>query len=569
MIAKLAEHENNSVFHADLVIVGGGPVGLTLARQCAAKGHKVLVLESGIETENQEHSALNAVESRGEPCSAVQQAQRRKFHGQQNEHWSQETQPFGVRCRALGGSTHGWAGKSAPFDEIDFRQRPWVANSGWPIEHGDALSYLSRAMDVLNICPDQPPCRFEAEGLRSQYWQFARGRADRFDVMRFGREFLAQDNSGIEVLLDATVTKLGLTADGNTVKSLSVQSVSGKQARIHAKTCVLASGGIENARLLLASNDVHSNGIGNHHDLVGRYLMDHVGTRIATIPVAHASPYIRKFGFFGVNYAKRSHMFMHGLALTPQMQEQEGLLNAAIYFLPQRSPDDPWDSLRRLVKRNSQHPRHDLMSVAKGTSILAKGVGLKLLTSNMTPERVKEFIVDSAIKLSPNTVAEEFSCANIPHKLTGINVEAICENVPDFSSRITLSHRRDRFGAPVAAVDWRIGSAERHTLSKLAEASARASVHAGLAKPHLERWVEEGSPEDCIMIDMAHTLGTTRMAQNERCGVVDTDSKVFGLHNLYVAGGSVFPTSGHANPTLMILALTIRLADHLNARMAQ
>ncbi len=567
MIERLSEFDDNAVFDADLVIVGAGPVGLTLATQCARKGRRVLIVESGLETETAEHSSLNAVESCNEPRTEAQHSRRNQFHGQQVRHWSRELQPFGARCRALGGSTHGWAGKSAPFDAIDFRARPWVANSGWPVDLDQLGPCLARAQEVLNICPLEPAGRFHDEGLRSQYWQFARSRVDRMDVMRFGREFTAGKHPHVRSLLDATVINIDLNADATAVVGLSVSSFSGKRAQIRAGHVVLAAGGIENARLLLASNDVQANGIGNRHDLVGRYLMDHLGTRIASVQARSAALYTKRFGFFGVRHNGASHMFMHGLALTSEIQEREGLLNAAIYFLPKVAPDDPWDALKRLIRRDSDNPAQDLASLTRGAPLLAKGLGVKLLNSDLMPGFIKDFVVNAAIRLSPNMVAEEFANSGLPHKLTGMDMEAICENAPDHASRIRLSDRRDRFGVPLAMVDWRVGDIERRTLLRMAELSARSLAVGNLPAPVFEQWFEQHRPEDSIIIDMAHTLGTTRMASSECTGVVDSDCKVFGVQNLYVAGGSVFPTSGHANPTLMMLAFAIRLADHLNREM--
>lgn len=140
----------------------------------------------------------------------------------------------------------------------------------------------------------------------------------------------------------------------------------------------------------------------------------------------------------------------------------------------------------------------------------------------------------------------------------------ICEQVPNPDSRISLGDGRGQFGVPLAKVDWRIDDAERQTLLRIAEISAAALTSSCLPTPMLERWAAERRPQDVVIIDMAHTLGTTRMSIDTKTGVIDQNCRVYGVHNLHIAGGSVFPTSGHANPTLMILALAIRLADHLN-----
>lgn len=386
--------------------------------------------------------------------------------------------------------------------------------------------------------------------------------------MRFGREFTARPGN-THVLLDASVIRIGLSADGSRFSHLTVSSLEGRRARINAKLCVLAAGGIENARLLLASNDVQFTGIGNSHGVVGRYLMDHAGGRIGSIPVDQLAVPSKLFGFFGIHYKGRAHMFMHGLALTPEIQEREGLLNAAVYFSAERARDDPWTALAQLVRRRSTNVWRDVRSVAAGSGLIAKGLGMKMLSHPRTPAALKELVVNAAITLSPNLVVEEFQNRGVPHKLVALRCEGICEQAPNHGSRITLSTRKDRFGVPLAKVDWRISDAERQTLLRMAELSRAALMNAGLPALVLENWALERRPQDMVIIDMAHTLGTTRMSADTKTGVVDQNCKVHGVRNLYVAGGSVFPTSGHANPTLMILAFAIRLADHLNSELAK
>jgi choline dehydrogenase-like flavoprotein len=581
-IADLASFDANSFFDADLAIVGGGPAGLTIAREFFGTSTQVLVLESGLLDETPGHAALNAVESVGEPHSDAQKQKRVAFHGASSPTWSQDSQPYGVRCRALGGSTHAWAGKSAAFDEIDFAARPWVPHSGWPIARKSLDPYLDRAARVLNLGPNcyddslwkligakPPEPRFDNDGLRSFFWQFARSRIDYLDIMRFGREFVTFKADNVRVLLNATVTRIGVTSDGGSFEDLEISTIDGVRSKVRARTAVIAASSIENARLLLASNDVHAQGIGNGQDLVGRFLMDHPGARVARFETGDVASIVRRFGFYGLRQGSQTHMYMHGLAPTPALQERMQLLNSAVYFMPEHSPNDPWDALKRLLRRNSARPVQDARTVMAGAGLLTKGVGMKLLASPATPDFLKDFIVNTAIRFNPNLVAEEFLSRGVPHKLTAVSIDAISEQRPNPDSRVRLSEKTDRFGVPLAKVDWRINEDERRTIVQIARLARDAFPRAGLPSPVLEPWVNEERSGEGIIIDMAHSAGTTRMSANPTSGVIDQDCQVHGVRGLYVSGGSIFPTSGHANPTLMILAFAIRLADKIKSELGR
>ena len=329
-IDDLATFAPNSVFEADLAIVGGGPAGLTIAREFFGTSIRVLVLESGLLEETPDHAALSALESVGEPRSSAQKLKRLAFHSANSSSWSPDLQPYGVRCRALGGSTHAWAGKSAAFDPIDFAKRSWIPYSGWPIERSSLDPYLDRAADILNLGPNAyddslwdligmapPKPSMDAEGLRSFFWQFARSRLDHLDIMRFGREFVTFKAENVRVLLNATVSQIELASNGTSVKGLEIATIGGVRSKVKAKLAVIAASGIENPRLLLASNAVQSSGIGNSNDLVGRFLMDHAGARVGRFDSAGLAQIVKRFGFYGVRDHGRTHMYMHGLALSP------------------------------------------------------------------------------------------------------------------------------------------------------------------------------------------------------------------------------------------------------------
>lgn len=579
-IANLASFAADSSFEADVAIVGGGPAGLTIAREFFGTSTRVLILESGLLDETPDHAALNEVESVGEPRTDAQKRKRIAFHGAQSLTWSHVVQPYGVRCRGLGGSTQAWAGKSAAFDEIDFAIRPWVPHSGWPITRASLDPYLDRAADALNLGPNcyddglwklmgvkPPELRFG--GLRSFFWQFARSRIDHLDVIRVGREFLASRADNVRVLLNATATRIGLTPDGGSFEGIEVSTIDGARSKVKARMAVIAASSIENARLLLASNAVQSNGIGNGRDLVGRFLMDHAGARVARFDAGDAARVMRRFGFYGLRHQGRTHMYMHGLAPTPALQERLRLLNSAVYFMPEHSPDDPWGAFKRLLRRSSAKPMEDARIVLGGAGLVAKGIGMKVLASGATPDLLKEFIVNTAIRVNPNLVADEFRSRGMPHKLSLVSIDAIAEQRPDPDSRVRLSDRTDRFGMPLAKVDWRINNDERRTIVQLARLTRDAFASAGLPTPILESWVDEERLVDADIIDMAHSAGTTRMSANPASGVVDQDCQVHGVRGLFISGGSVFPTIGHANPTLMILALAIRLSDKIKSELGR
>lgn len=536
----------------------------------------MLVLESGQLEEDARFDALNAVESVGEPKSLAQRDKRIAFHGANSNSWSSESQAFGVRCRVLGGSSHAWAGKSAAFEDLDFAVRSWVPYSGWPFGREVLDPYLDRAGEALNLgphCYDEqfwkligiapPDPQIDPKLLRSFFWQFARSRIDQMDIIRFGREFLAADASNVHILLNATVIRIDTNENGTAFTGLEVSNIDGARSQVRAKAAVLAASAIENPRLLLASNRAHPNGLGNKNDIVGRFLMDHLGARIGRFKPEDFAAITRQFGFYGLKYHGHSHMYMHGLVPSAELQERERLMHCAAYMMEERAPDDPWEALKRLLRTKSERPISDLVVVAKSPGLIVKGLGMRLFATNAIPQRLKDFATNLMILRNPNFVVREFQSRGLPHKLTGLVIDAITEQRPDPESRITLSQKTDALGVPLARVDWRIDNDARRSLGRLGHLLLEEFPRVGLPAPLLEDWITENRPQDAIIIDMAHTAGTTRMSDNPKLGIVNSNCQVHGVAGLYVAGASVFPTSGHANPTLMIVALAIRLADRI------
>jgi len=578
-VEDLSSLGTDAMIDTDLVIIGGGPAGLTIAREFFGTSTRVLILESGKLVEDPRFTELNAVESVGEP-KGVAARRRIECHGPLSPSWSHESQTYGVRCRVLGGSSHAWTGKSAAFDQVDFAAREWVPYSGWPFGLETLGPYLDRAGEVLNLGPNcyddrlwelmgltPPQPQLDPTVLKSFFWQFARSRSDKLDYLRFGPEFITSDAPNVRVLLNATVTRIDTDETGASFQGLEVSTIDGVRSSVRAIAAVLAASGIENPRLLLVSKGVHTNGLGNQNDAVGRFLMDHPIARIGRFKAEDIPAVVQRFGLYGVKHRGRTHMYQHGLVPSKELQERERLLHCAAFMSEERASDDPWDALKRLLRAKSARPISDLRAVASSPDLLAKGIGVRVLASNAVPQRLKYFFIRAITKQHPNFPRRKIS--GLPHKLRGLRIDGMTEQRPDPESRVTLSDKSDALGVPIARVNWRIDEDARWSLIRLGHLLADELPRAGLPTPLLENWIAEERPEDSVITDHGHTAGTTRMSGDPKLGVVDSNCQVHGVARLYVAGASVFPTSGHANPTLMIVSLAIRLADKIKVDLAR
>lgn len=511
----------------DVCVVGSGPAGMAIAHELAAVGRRVTVLESGGVADAGEAGDLGEIESVDAPRVMDQEL---------------------VRVRGSGGTSRVWSGRLATFDETDFRERSWIPGSGWPLSRDDVGRYFAQAAMLLGgpVADNNARSKdhtqatevlpaFDPAVFIRYFWTFSSAPGGRGDFLWFGRDLDGCRRSDIGFVVNATVTQL---VPDPVQQRISAVEVSGPDLRIRRfvpDVVVLAAGGIENPSLLLASNRVHEAGIGNQHDQVGRYLMDHPRGPVASFTGVEGDRAARLLG--NVQLAPITKLADRrtatvGVALSPELQEAEGLLNCSVWAVPQRSAKDPLWSLQKLLRRDPDSSAlDDLRSVVEGTPVLAQGV------------------VDTAVRgRSPRRVLDR------------LDIYSMVEQRPDPLSRITLSSRRDRLGVPLSCVDWKIGELEARTVRRAARLFAAEMTRLGHPVPELDLQIADESVPFHFP-DIAHPTGTTRMSRDPRSGVVDENCRVHGLANLYVAGSSVFPTSGHANPTQMIVAMALRLAD--------
>lgn len=531
-IADLDTLPAGLALETDVCIVGSGPAGLTIASELAGSGARVLILESGGLQEDAAADALNEFESVGQPRVATG--------------WK-------TRNRIFGGTSHTWSGRCAEFDDIDYAARDWVPHSGWDITRAELAPFIRRAARHLGLQsggldsgasgPPPPPRKalaFDPKLIARTTWEFSREANRPRDFIRFGPRFLSQP-SGAEtrIMLNATVTQIVPNAAGTEVEAVEVSGPSGRSLSVRTRLLVLCAGGIENARMLLLSDRVAPGGLGNGRGQVGRFLMDHPRCPIGEFDPRDAHRVREYFGGYSRIVDGRRHDFIDGLSLSPGTQEAKRLLNCAAWVDEQRAPDNPFDAARRLARRGSQQVRRDWWAVASQPGLLGRAVRDRLVRGR-----------------------------SVTHKYSRLSLMCLVEQRPDPDSRVTLGSRLDRHGLRLPRIDWRISTGERESLAALGLALRAEFDRLGFPPLRLQDWIQKGRHDGAWFEDVAHATGTTRMARDPRRGVVDVNCGVHGIDGLYVAGSSVFPTAGHANPTQMIIALSVRLADHLKAQLA-
>ena len=328
----LEELTNASSIEVDLCIAGSGPAGASIAMELSGSKIQVLVVDGGGRNQTSAEKSLYEVENVGVVRTALQDR---------------------VRNRIVGGSSHTWNGRCASFDDIDFEYRAWVPHSGWPITLLDTKPFLDRARKYLGIGPNiyddllwkalgisPPRPQFDPALLKSQFWQYSRDERNFFEPVRFSRMIAEISSSNVKLLMHANITHINTTEDGRRFTSLDVRTLDGRRAEIKAKAIVLACGGLENARLLLASNKTVRTGVGNSQDLVGRFLMDHPGCTLGHFDPRRSSPIQCRLGYYLLEYEAKKGLYFSGLMLSPKVQREEHLLNCAAYLDQAPSTDE-------------------------------------------------------------------------------------------------------------------------------------------------------------------------------------------------------------------------------------
>lgn len=504
---------------AEICVIGSGPGGGVPAVALAEMGHDVLLLEAG-----------PAEKGGGTPLFT-----RDIFSD------GEADLPF-TGAVQLGGSSNLWAGRLAPLEPIDFEEREWVSNSGWPIS-AEALPY-ERALRL--IAGFDPRMEIEKGGIPAgfgpmlgddgidlkQFFWVPRP----FNIAHYLREALPARGGRLRVLTDSPVVELTEVAGGGRIAAALVRGAGGKPVRVEARVFVLAAGGFETARILLSSRGESGAGVGNGHDLVGRYLSTHPKADIATLTLSKRTATGHPLFMDSPTGGGRSRL---GVGFGPSAQRRLALLNHYVQLSPflEYRASRAFDRVRTSAAIKS--PFIDRSSLAKG---ILPTLGV--------------FAFDMIGRL-----------AGLQGRARIFILRAFLDQYPSPENRIRLSGEINALGLPTADVTWSFSREDRASVIRFLAALDEILVAQDIGRLDYRKLLDQGDDWPLTALH-SHFMGTTRMGATERQGVVDADCRVFGQSNLYVSGPSVFTTYGYANPFLTITALGLRLADHIAGRLS-
>lgn len=501
--------EAGAVIQADLCIVGAGAAGISIAREWEGKGKKVALLEGG--------------------GFELEMGMQELYHGKIT---GQRYFPLqSSRMHFFGGTTAHWAGFCSTYDPIDFKERPWVKDSGWPFPFEAIEGYYERAMALVDIRPypfdasfwenkervfERIP--FDKDKIWTKMWQFS-------PPTRFGQKYRDEIIHARDIFLytHTNLVEIETGESGREVSKVIVANLAGKRFEVKAKHYVLACGAIQNARMLLASNHQRPNGLGNDFDLVGRYFMEHLELSTAEMVLTSEQP----LDMYMIEFMKSEAR--GELAMSEEIQARHGILNGTVSLSPKTGEEEP-----AFIDTFPEDPRE----VLKTWGAAQDGTAGKVID-----------------KESANKKRKKFKAFRLFTRL---------EQAPNPESRITLSKERDAMGVLRADLHWKLTNQEMHSIRSIYEILGQELGKMQLGRVKLMDWVmESGDDFPDILGGGWHHMGLTKMNDDPKKGVVDRHCRVHGIENLHIAGSSCFPTAGAANPTLTLIALSLRLSDHL------
>jgi choline dehydrogenase-like flavoprotein len=500
-------------FHADICIAGAGAAGITLAVEFASKGKTVLLLEGGGAVREDSSQAIYNSEIVGLPHRGIHTG----------------------RIRVKGGTTVRWGGQILELDALDFTARPGIPDSGWPFPKSELISFYERALSLEGLANVERSDAAVWRDLKLPFTQFEglESYLSRWcpepNFARLHDKTLAT-HPNIHVWLHASAVELLL--EDETAQGIRVRTLTGIETIFRARHYIFALGGIESSRFFLQPRE--GGYPWSRSGLLGQHFQDHIDCNAARIEPFDLANFHDTFDPIVVH----GYKYLPKLRLRPHLQSQLGTLNVGSTMSFEDTGKARYQAkltIRNIMRgRLSEVTRDNVFHTAKHVPMLFS--------------QAWRYYVQRRAYAPPSV---------------RILLRVHCEQEPTSRSSITLTDDRDPLGLLRIRFDWQVSERELETIRQYVLVAQRAL--AGVARIIPDEDLMSGSPKFFARCDDSnHHMGGMRMSTSESTGVVDTNLRLYGTTNVHVCSSAVFPGSGFSNPTHTVLALALRLSDHLN-----
>jgi len=534
MHQTLKSDDIEKIIESDICIIGAGAAGISMAMEFDKLGRSVLLVESGNFKFEGKTQDLNKGYSIGQAYFPIQSC----------------------RLRFFGGTTGHWTGQCSTLDDIDFEERDWVKHSGWPIKKSDLDPYYVKAHEICELQEyeyeseywedklNKKAIEFDKKIVRTKIWQ-------KSTPTRFGTKYRSNivNSKNIRLITDANLTRINLTEFGNEVADLKLSTLSNKTHTVKARAYVMACGALQNVRHLLNSNNIINKGVGNENDLVGRFFMEHPHVDSADmVLLANTNMNLyydgalnsKAFGMFSTSDSIQRGLKLQNYSARVESEDSKSLV------VDQESGDasgklKQWENLDEKIEKVNR---------------LRRVVG----------NRSTDWIIDKFVIEEKQRLTQEGNKLGTSYHV--LNTRS--EQSPNPDSRVDLADTKDALGIPHTRLNWQLTESDKTSILKSNLILGRELGRLGIGRLKINDWLLAEKIEWPTFLGGGwHHLGVTRMHEDPKKGVVDKNCKVHSVNNLFISSSSVFTTSGVANPTLTIVALSLRLADYLNKHLAK
>lgn len=513
MLRSLDQTVPETAIEADAIVVGAGLAGLFLATWLVDRGQRVLVLESGGQTQIEDTHPLNDVEMSGADYKGA-------AHG---------------RFRCIGGTSSRWGGALLPYLGTDLNKHPCGWHAGW----GTDEPALSQTLPVIEAAFGVASGSYEGVETNSDLLPTFKPRLPKWPAFRkrntaniFGDRI--RNDPLLQVWTGATVTKISLRSDR--VSGVVAESLSGHRLTANAPCVTLACGAIETTRMLLLLNRSQEGRVFPKESPLGVGFHDHLSAPIADLQVFDQRAVYRLFGFRFVRGGMRNLRF----ELSQETRSSKALAGAFLHVAFSRDQDNGFEGLRRVfqsAQRRQMPAISDISLILADTPWFARAVWWRAVEKRLYPP--------------PGSTFE---------------LHLVTEQEPTTLNTISLSETQfDPFGLPLARIHWHVSDSDSHMFLKIAGHTAECWSQGGIGK------IAELNlrSKDIILAAVRdgggiyHPAGTTRIGEHALEGVVDSHLRVHGVPGLRALATSAFPSIGGSSPSLALAQMALRMADEI------